>query len=94
MFRTTIAGLKFHEAWNILEPVYQSTIATLVPEPDNKYDPNAIKVLGYDGKMLGYIPKDKTELVHEYWVHSPCALVILHQPKVIVIDVLMDDDSI
>lgn len=31
----------------------------LIPDPDNEYDPNAIKVL-MDGKLVGYVPKDET----------------------------------
>ncbi len=33
---------------------------TLVAEPDNAYDPNAIKVLAVDGHHVGYVPKDMT----------------------------------
>ena len=33
---------------------------TLVPEPTNKFDPNAIAVL-YKGNVAGYIPKDDTD---------------------------------
>ena len=35
---------------------------TLEREPDNKYDPNAIKVLA-DGKQIGYIGKDYSSLL-------------------------------
>lgn len=38
---------------------------TLVPEPDNAYDPNAIKVL-WNGVHLGYIPKSETETVRTF----------------------------
>ena len=31
---------------------------TLQPEPDNKYDPNAIKIL-VEGIHIGYVPKEK-----------------------------------
>lgn len=34
----------------------------LHPEPENKFDPNAIKVLSSLGAHLGYIPKDYTGL--------------------------------
>lgn len=39
----------------------------LFREPDNKYDPNAIQVLGaagaYDGIHLGYIPRETAEVL-------------------------------
>lgn len=31
---------------------------TLVPEPTNQYDPNAIKVMSSEGHHLGYVPKE------------------------------------
>lgn len=45
------------------DPVYkwvpEQLPATLVPEPENPYDPNAIKVMVGD-ILIGYIPKGKT----------------------------------
>jgi hypothetical protein len=35
----------------------------LVPEPDNEYDPDAIKVVSEDGHHLGYIPSGQTDFV-------------------------------
>lgn len=35
----------------------------LVPEPDNEYDPNAIKVVAEDRHHLGYIPTEQTDFV-------------------------------
>ena len=35
----------------------------LVPEPDNEYDPDAIKVVAEDRHHLGYIPSGQTSLV-------------------------------
>ena len=35
----------------------------LVPEPDNEYDPDAIKIVAADRHHLGYIPSGQTELV-------------------------------
>lgn len=36
----------------------------LVPEPDNQYDPNAIKVVA-DGILVGYVPAKKTKAVRK-----------------------------
>lgn len=35
----------------------------LVAEPNNQYDPNAIKILASDGHHVGYVPKDTTDEV-------------------------------
>ena len=35
----------------------------LVPEPENEFDPNAIKIVAEDRHHLGYIPSDQTDLV-------------------------------
>ena len=37
----------------------------LVPEPKNDYDPNAIMIKCEDGKHLGYIPENLTDMVRE-----------------------------
>ena len=34
----------------------------LVPEPDNEYDPDAIKIVAEDRHHLGYIPSGQTEM--------------------------------
>ena len=42
---------------------YKDKVAiTLEREPNNKYDPNAIKVMA-DGKQIGYIGKDYSSLL-------------------------------
>ena len=43
---------------------YESSIheVELIPEPDNPYDPNAIKVIS-DNTLIGYVPKEKTKNV-------------------------------
>lgn len=45
---------------------YDPTVmdASLVPEPDNPKDPNAIKVL-VNGVLIGYVPAEKTGIVKE-----------------------------
>lgn len=41
-------------------------VGKLVPEPDNEFDPNAIKVVHQDGTHLGYIPAKETATVRMY----------------------------
>lgn len=91
LLTTVIAGLKFHDAWKLTDARYVGTICKLEAEPDNKYDPWAIKVLASDGKMLGYIPKDRTQEIHPNWDRNPTAIVTLHQPQAIVIKVMVDE---
>jgi hypothetical protein len=51
-----VAGVKFHELHSVIKEVKPGEVLTLEQEPDNKYDPNAIKILR-DEVMLGYVPK-------------------------------------
>lgn len=37
----------------------------LIPEPDNKFDPNAIKVM-HNGVHLGYIPRTDTGFAKDF----------------------------
>lgn len=39
---------------------------TLVPEPDNPHDPNAIKVVHHAIGCIGYVPADFTDEVRDY----------------------------
>lgn len=54
-----VAGLKFRKgATARWEQVKEGDRLILEPEPDNKFDPNAVKVLiPIDGFHLGYVPK-------------------------------------
>ena len=49
----------------------------LEAEPDNAYDPNAIKVLASDGYHVGYVPKDMTAEVRKVaTLPCPCFFYI------------------
>jgi hypothetical protein len=58
-----IAGVKYHAENFIAAQVQAGDIVDLVPEPKNKYDPNAIKVMK-TGFHIGYVPKMFTFDVH------------------------------
>jgi hypothetical protein len=45
------------------EPVRFAARAVLLPEPDNRYDSNAIKVL-IDGNLVGYLSRDDAAAYH------------------------------
>lgn len=55
-----IAGINYRS--NIDKYVGRVECA-LVPEPENEYDPDAIKIVADDRHHLGYIPTDQTEFV-------------------------------
>lgn len=72
MLHTThIAGIPHHKPDLSVLSVGQEL--QLVPEPDNKFDPNAIKVFSSIDTFLGYIPKTETNFFREYstvFIHS------------------------
>lgn len=63
-----IAGMSYRD--NIDDYIGEHA-GTLEAEPDNDYDPNAIKVLAEDGHHVGYVPKDMTTRVREFTT-LPC----------------------
>lgn len=62
----SIAGINHRQ--NIVRYKGRNTVA-LVPEPSNKFDPDAIKVIAEDGHHLGYIHRDQTDMVRS-WAHD------------------------
>lgn len=60
-FRVRIAGNSFRDVAGQLamQALERGDNLTLQPEPDNQYDPNAIKVLTEAGVCIGYVPKYK-----------------------------------
>ena len=52
-----VAGVKFRKDWKKnLEVLDEGDELTLIPEPDNRFDPFAVKIVQYQGIMLGYVP--------------------------------------
>lgn len=60
-----IAGVQFHQYKEALGLIKQGDILDMIPEPDNKYDANAVKLVfdtaqGRDGEgqeiFIGYVP--------------------------------------
>ena len=55
-----IAGVQFRSKGEINLAAKEMEVndeLTLVAEPTNKYDPNAVQILATDGTFLGYVPK-------------------------------------
>ena len=51
----------------------------LVPEPDNEYDSQAIRVEHLDGHHIGYVPKVKTQEIRDFKGELPCDCYCLIQ---------------
>jgi len=66
---------EFSPAALALEP---DSVVHLALEPHNTYDPNAILVNSPDGEKIGYIPRDKTTIIHEALRDFPSSPVIAH----------------
>jgi len=62
-----IRGVSKEPFCHLIDKVKQGMPVTLVPEPENPYDPNAVKVMvgGANGEMLhiGYVPRELAEVV-------------------------------
>lgn len=56
-----IAGVQFHELKSVINDLSEGDNLTIIPEPSNKFDPNAVRIeyLGkdYSSTMLGFVPK-------------------------------------
>ena len=51
-----IAGVQHHELHEVIEDLNEGDELDLICEPDNKFDPNAIRI-EIEDTMLGYVPK-------------------------------------
>ena len=69
-----IAGITHHA--DVAMKHLGESMALLVAEPDNPYDPNAIRVMTSDWQLLGYVPRDMTDIIHEHTSGSTCPCFI------------------
>lgn len=68
LYHTKIAGINYCRGIKDLAGVYFD--ALLIPEPNNKFDKNAIKIVhAEDQRKLGYIPAEETNDVR-IWVNN------------------------
>ena len=51
-----IAGVQFHDMKKVISALEEGTELDLTPEPDNQYDPNAVRI-EHKETMLGYVPR-------------------------------------
>ena len=55
-----IAGVKFHSYKDVLADIVEGDSLVLFPEPENKFDPNAVQIHfdnGGKAAFLGFVPK-------------------------------------
>ena len=55
-----IAGVKFHQYKSVLSDVSEGNDLQLIPEPTNKFDPNAVQIHfdnGDKAAFIGFVPK-------------------------------------
>ena len=69
-----IAGITHHA--DVAMKHLGESMALLVAEPDNPYDQNAIRVMTSDWQLLGYVPRDMTDIIHEHTSGSTCPCFI------------------
>lgn len=51
-----VAGVQHHELDKVISDLDKGSILELVPEPENKYDSNAVAIK-FNDTMLGYVPR-------------------------------------
>lgn len=51
-----VAGVQHHDLHKVIGDLEEGDELYLHPEPTNKFDPNAIKIMAND-TMIGYVPK-------------------------------------
>ena len=61
--RLVVRGLYRYEHAGFRDEFRPGALVTLVREPENAYDPNAVRVILSNGEMLGYIAKDEASII-------------------------------
>lgn len=77
LFLINVAGSQFKDLTPVL-PIIPDTPIQLQHEPDNRYDPNAIKVI-LAGTHIGYIPKQWCDTVKDTITAHPNVEAKIHE---------------
>ena len=64
IYTTKIAGINFRKGIKNTADTYCD--CSLVEDPKNRHDPNAIKVIHSDGRHIGFIPAEYTDVVRKF----------------------------
>ncbi len=78
-----IAGLQYYEVLEVWKKLEIGQELSLVPEPENRYDHNAVMV-AFEGKKLGYLPRSENR-------HVAKILNAGHKPYVALIQSLYSE---
>ena len=65
-----VAGVSFpndngSERQDIISKCVEGETLDLIPDPDNHFDPMAIRVCRKDGQQIGHVPRQRTHEIHE-----------------------------
>ncbi len=63
VLKTHIAGTHYSDAKKIIDSIKEGNYLVFQREAKNPYDKRAIKIMDLDKNKLGYVPKDKNEVV-------------------------------
>ncbi len=77
-----IAGIVFHDLAAVQKRVRNHTKLSLVKEPENLHDANAIAVVlpGKKPLTIGYVPRDQTHALHRFRGKISRAIVHAYAP--------------
>jgi len=51
-----VAGVQHHHLHKVIKEIEEGDYLDLIPDPSNKFDPNAVRI-EHNSTMLGYVPK-------------------------------------
>jgi hypothetical protein len=60
-----IAGFTYYEGVDVFEHLKIGAQLSLMAEPENQFDPNAVAIYYQDAK-LGFVPRDENELLRKF----------------------------
>ena len=63
LLESHIAGTSFRDLEDIEPKIYIGDLIVMKREQNNKFDPLAILLLSKEGQKLGYVPKNKNEVL-------------------------------
>jgi len=79
-----VAGVQHHKSDQVLDKLTEGTVFELRPEPDNKFDPNAVAIIynndhQEDDCMIGYVPaKFSGEIAAAIQIGNPLVCTITY----------------
>jgi len=80
-----IAGVQHHQMHKVLQQMEVNDFMQLVPEPTNKYDPNAVRIeyqTMTDSVMCGYVPrKFSSDVSADITIGTKLACVVVELNK-------------